>query len=164
MKSNLDIHTEKGQATLIHEREAIDIFLKNTVGFGIIETDKNKASDVDFIITKNNKTFAVAETKCRYDCDLEKFKKDYNSHWLVTLDKLIKMKSISDSMRVNGIGLLYIVKSKTLLVKTIIQNGNFSVNFHVRNTLTQRTVNGGSIIRANAYIDMRNATIFKENS
>jgi hypothetical protein len=156
----MDILTEKGQKTLIDEKVAIEIFLKNVSGYGIIETNKSKPSDFDFILTKDNETFAVAETKCRYDCDIHKFNSEYKSHWLITFDKLIKLKAICDSMKVDAIGFLYIVKSKSLLVKTIIHNGDFVIDFNVKNTYTKKSINGGNTLRTNAYIDMTNAKIF----
>lgn len=156
----MDILTEKGQKTLLDEKNAIEIFLKNNSSFGVVETPKNKPSDFDLILTKGYRVIGIVETKCRYDCDMDRFSKEYKNQWLLTFDKLIKMKSFTDAMKVDAIGFLYLVPSKALLVKTIIHNGEFVIPFHVRNTFTKRSVNGGSALRTNAYIDMSNAKVF----
>lgn len=153
----MDILTEKGQATVVDEKNAYDIFKLNYPFWEIIETDKNSPSDFDAFLSKSGVIKAIVEVKCRYDFNEEKFFNTHNGLWLVTFDKILKLKGICDSLCVDMIGFLYIVPSKILLVKTLYRNGVFLTGMEIRTSVTQRSVNGGTATRTNAYINMRDA-------
>lgn len=159
----MDILTPKGQASLADERRAVDIFTSNFDKFSYIQTPKNKPADIDAFLTKDNIIVACIETKCRYDCDLEKFQKRYENKWLVTFEKLEKARTIARSLCVKVVGFLYLKQSDVLLFQAIVDtNGNYVPNINISTTVTQATINGGKAERTNAYIDMKNATILKE--
>jgi len=151
----MDILTKKGEQTVKDEYIAYQLFQSNYPHYNIVSTPKDKPSDFDGLLIRDKRIVSVIETKCRYDCDLNKFKTDYNSEWLVTFDKILKIKGIADSMRVSVVGFLYLVPSRVLLVKTLIDRGTFLTDMGIRTTKTKRSVNGGKAVRTNAFIDMR---------
>jgi len=158
----LDINTPKGQQTLLDEQEAKKLFLAEFSDFQYVETPKDKPADIDAILTIADSVAGIVETKCRYDMDIDKFHRAYKSEWLLTFAKLEKIKAIAVSLRVPAFGFLYIVKSKTLLVQPLVdENGEYCVDFYVKNTETRQNVNGGLINRENAYINMKNANVIK---
>jgi hypothetical protein len=62
-------------------------------------------------------------------------------------------KRLSEMLRVPYIGFLYLIKDDIAMYWEITDKyGNFLFDFEVKNTRTQKTINGGSIIRTNAYL------------
>jgi hypothetical protein len=80
---------------------------------------------------------------------------------LVTFDKLEKGKQIAKSLCVPFIGFLYLNQSDILLVQQISNHIGYVPEIIIFQTTTQKNINGGQIIRSNAYIDMSNATVLK---
>jgi hypothetical protein len=155
----MDILTPKGQKTLEDEDKARKIFEAHYPAFKYVQTPKNKPADVDAILVRDGVVAGVVETKCRYDCDLTKFRTTYGCRWLVTYDKLVRGAELSESLCVPFVGFLYIVQSNVLLIKTLFQHGNWTVDIRVEETRTQRTVNGDTIVRTNGYVDMSDSRV-----
>ena len=155
----MDILTTKGQATLKDEQRAADIFKKHFPTYQYLETPKDMPAVVDALLYERE-LMAVVETKCRYDMDYDKFCHAYNCEWLVTFDKINKGAKLAASLGVCLVGFLYIVPSDYLLVQKLSDtDGNFIVDIHLRETETQRTINGGLITRTNAFINMKGARV-----
>jgi hypothetical protein len=122
----------------------------------LIETNKNTDAKVDGIIIKNNELSGIFESKCR---DLSLMELRNFGSWLVTFDKIMDGKRLSEMLRVPYIGFLYLIKDEIVMYwKITDKHGNFLFDFDVRNTRTQKTINGGSVVRTNAYLP------FKEGS
>jgi len=155
----MDILSERGQQTALDEQEAARIWHRNFPTTRYIETPKDQPAIVDAVIANDkNKLLCVAETKCRYDMDINKFVNEYEGQWLITFEKLDKASKIAASLCVPLVGFLYIVPSKTLLFKKLTDNnGQFSCSMNVAETVTQATCNGGVALRKNAYVDMSDA-------
>jgi hypothetical protein len=157
----LDILTPKGQITAKQEQDAINIFEKKYLDWNYIQTPKDTPCAADGFVCKKNVLQGVIETKCR-EMTFEKLK-EYDWEWLLTMQKIIDCVKISESLHVPFYGFLYLVPDKTLLIKKIWDNKKgFVADFNVIKSVTQATVNGGSSIRANAYIKMDDATVIKE--
>ena len=67
---NLDINTERGQASLEYERKMLDrirhmMCSKHKNNSALIETDKNMDAKIDGIIIKDNQISGIFESKCR---------------------------------------------------------------------------------------------------
>lgn len=155
----MDVLTVAGQKTVADERRAQEIFERHFPDYKYIHTPKNLPADIDAIAIYKGEISAVIETKCRYNLSIQQFRQNFDSKWLVTFDKIIKAKSVADSLCVPLVGFLYLKECDTLLMTTIYRNKMFLVNMTIENTRTQRTVNGGEIVRSNAYIDMNTAHI-----
>jgi hypothetical protein len=92
---------------------------------------------------------------------VEQFFNEREGLWLVTFDKIINARQVALSLGVPLLGFLYIVQDKTLLVKKITDAyGKFLIDIDITNTTTQMTVNGGSIVRSNAYLDMKGCQVY----
>jgi hypothetical protein len=156
----MDILSAKGQTTLPDEQRAKEIFLLNYPRYRYVETPKDRPADVDAFLVLDNDIKAIIETKCRYDCDLVKFRGSYGNEWLVTFDKLEKARMIARSLCVKVIGFLYLKQSDILLVQEIVNaDGLYVPSIRLDSTTTQATINGGSATRTNAYIKMDEAKL-----
>ena len=151
----MDILTEKGQKSLEYEREMLERIRHNICKTHkedsyLIETDKNMDAKVDGIIVKNNQVSGIFESKCR-DLSLMQLT-DFGS-WLVTFDKIMDGKRLSEMLRVPYIGFLYLIKDKIIMYWKITDKyGDFIFDFEVKKTKTQKTINGGVVYRTNAYL------------
>ena len=158
---SLDVLTPTGQKSVADEQKAKAIFIRNFPQYSYIETPKTKSADVDAFLTKEGVIEAIIETKCRYDVTLEEFNQQYKGHWLITFDKLERAKTLAKILQIDVVGFLYLVKSETLLIQKIISDGEYVGRMVIEKTKTQKTINGGSIERVNAFIDMTQARRLK---
>ena len=155
---NLDILTPRGQESLRQERRMLDA-IKDVWGFQVFETDKDSPCEVDGFLGRDNIVVGVFESKCRKltMAQLHKF----DNRWLVTFDKVLAGLSFSRKLQVPYYGLIYLLDDGIgLMIQISDAKGSPIVNMEVAQTTTQRTVNGGTIQRANAYIDMSTAYQF----
>lgn len=142
------------------EAAAARLFLARFNAYRYVETPKHLPADVDAFLMHGDDLRQVVETKCRYDCDLEKFMGAYRGDWLVTWEKIEKAKNLARQLCMGLTGFLYLVPSKTLLVQRITDDtGRLLVPMRLETTVTQATTNGGSAKRTNAYINMKNAMV-----
>lgn len=156
--TNLDILTTKGQESLRQERRMLDA-LKEAWQFQVFETDKDSPCEVDGFLARDNIVVGVFESKCRH-LDLEQLRK-FDNTWLVTFDKVLAGLELSRKLHVPYYGLVYLLDEPMgLMVQISDAKGSPIVKMEVAQTTTQRTVNGGTIQRANAYIDMSTAYTF----
>lgn len=160
--TSLDILTERGQQTVRDEQRAVDIWLRHFPERRYIETAKNKPAVIDALLIQNNRIEAGVETKCRYDMTLRSFRIERDSRWLVTYEKIEKARVLCSHLCVPLYGFLYIVQDGVLMFKEIANDlGEYVADIRVENTETQKTVNGGKIIRENAFIDMADAKVLR---
>ena len=161
----MDILTERGQKTVRDEADAYRLWESHNPGWSVIKTPKDKPASVDAFLVHDGEIKAVVECKCRYELDYYGFATKFNSEWLVTMDKVIRGASVARELCVPLVGFLYLADTGDLYCKELADNsGQFVVPFRCENTVTQRTVNGGEAIRANAYIDMTQARCYVARS
>ena len=155
---DLDINTKKGQVSLQYEKLMIDrinssICRKHSKDSRLIETDKHMDAKVDGIIIKNNQVSGVFESKCRNLSLMEL--REFGS-WLITYEKLMDGKKISTMLRAPFVGFLYLIKDDIIMYWKITDKyGNFLFDYDVKETRTQRTINGGSVVRKNAFLPVK---------
>ena len=154
----LDISTPRGQETLRQEERAALIIESNWYGCKYVHTPKDKIGAVDAFIIRNFSLYAVAETKCR-EMNLDTLRYRYRNEWLVTFEKILKGRQVSDLLRVDYWGFLYLAPEDIVMRVKIYspENGGWLVPFRVEKTVTQKTVNGGEAERDNAFISMATA-------
>ena len=157
----MDILTEKGQETKRQEDEAVALWHTMYPNLRYIETPKERPASVDGLIVKDGIIQAVVETKCR-QCSVVEFSVTWESKWLVTAEKIKKGAHIAQELCVPFVGFLYLPEAKILMFKTLWHpDKGWVADLIEKETRTQATVNGGSIVRLNAFIDMSDAkTIF----
>lgn len=165
----LDINTERGQQTLKDEMKLAFLFETHTKQ-RYVHSPKHLACCIDALIVDDEThpgmpvITAIAESKCRYDLTMDKLVKEFRGEWLVTFDKLTTAQHIADMIVVPLYGFLYLVDEDVLLTKCLyLPSRGWLAKFRVEQTETQATCNGGKAVRANAYIDMRDATIIGKN-
>ena len=148
----LDVNTTRGQVTLREEQRAVELFRLRYQHVQYIETPKAGAATIDAILVKDDGLLCgVVETKCR---QMTRSQLDsFGGEWLVTWDKIDGARRIAAGVGVPLFGFLYLVPDQTLLIVNIADSsGALTRSIRVEATKTQRTVNGGSIVRNNAYI------------
>lgn len=155
----LDIETPRGQDSAKHERRAAEIFEKNT-GLVYAGTNKRAPASVDAVLLRDKQIIGLAETKCRYMSN-HKFSNDYQSKWLVTFQKILDCAAAARYMQCAFFGFLYLVEDDLLLVQKLAgPDGDLLCNLQITTSATQKTINGGTAVRTNAYIDMSGAKVF----
>ena len=156
----LDILTPKGRETVQQEAEAVELFLSQTEGWEWKDTSKGGTAIIDGLLFKDGVLQGVVETKCR-SCELITFQTSFRGEWLITMKKIEEARSCAALLHVPLFGFLYLTPSKILLTKKITSpDGDYVCKFRVDQTETQRTCNGGTATRANAFIDMSDARQF----
>ena len=155
----LNVLTERGQAAVEQEKEAVAIWNSHFPDLIYNDTPKDSPAAVDAIITRNGSVLAVVETKCRY-ISYATFTEVYQNRWLVTFEKLAKAREISEAMNVPLLGFLFLVEDKKLIWRKIWDpKDGWTVDFYVQKTKTKKNINGGEALRDNAFIDMIEANI-----
>ena len=88
---------------------------------------------------------------------LEQLQK-WDNEWLITYDKIEAGRYLGNALGVSYIGFLYLIPDDLLIIQQISDNsGKWTCEYRTAVTETQETVNGGSIARLNAYINLDNA-------
>lgn len=158
----LDIKTERGKETVAQELRAVEIIRSIWPDCEYHHTPKDTPAAVDAVITKWPEVVAVVETKCR-NMTLNTLRDNFANTWLVTNEKLKRGKTVAELLQVQFWGILYLVPDDLVLrIKLWTPISNWLAKIDVKNTVTQRSVNGGTIARENAYIDMGSADVLVE--
>jgi hypothetical protein len=161
----MDILTPKGQETLVEEARAVRLWHSRYPTFQYCETPKDTPAAVDAILIKNGMIKGVVETKCRRHMSLEKLEHEYRWEWLVTTEKIEKGRYVAEALQVPFIGFLDLVDDDVLLYHTLWKpDYGWVPDIKTRETRTQYSVNGGSALRENSFIDMSNAKYIKGNN
>ena len=153
----LDINTPKGRIAAEQQAVALEIVTQNT-GIKFYTTDDTSSAGIDaFGIGDDGVVKFAAEVKSR-QCTIQEFQHAFNNEWLVTFDKLLKGADISRMLGIYFVGYLYLVPSDIVLAARIANSvGEFVSPMRIARTITQKTTNGGTIERTNAYINMASA-------
>lgn len=160
----MDILTPKGQETLVEEARAVRLWQSKYPDFRYCETPKEMPAAVDAVLIKDGVIKGVVETKCRRNMSLEKLESEYKWEWLVTTEKIHKGRYVAEALQVLFIGFLYLVDDDVLLHQVLWRPDHGWVpSIGARQTRTQYSVNGGSAMRENSFIDMSNAKSIKGN-
>jgi len=155
----LDISTPRGQQTLRDEQIAAQILTENHTRFTYVATPKDGPATVDALLVRDGvEIVGVAETKCRYDMTLADLRTKRGNEWLVTWDKVDRARQVGQGLGVGLWGFLFLTKDRVLLsIQISDSNGLLTQPVRIAATPTQRTVNGGTAVRNNAFISMANA-------
>jgi hypothetical protein len=162
----LDILTPKGRIAAQQQIDAVNAIVARSPGLSFAHTptegggagDRTAAACIDGVFIRNERIVACAEVKSR-NMTVEQLEK-FNHLWLVTRSKIEELKLISSLLCVVGVGILYLVPSRVVLMQTICRNGQWLVDFQVDETATQATCNGGEAVRDNAFISMSGAKVY----
>jgi len=156
----VDILTPKGQRSRLQEIKAVELWHQQYPSLRYCETPKDKPAVVDAILVRDGIVVGVVETKCRSVLTMDKFRHHFDEQWLVTAEKIRKGAKVAEFLHVPFIGFFYLAKEDALYFETLWKpNKGWNVKIETKMSKTQATVNGGKIVRENAYIDMTNAKI-----
>ena len=161
--TTLDINSPRGRIAAADQLRAVEIVFGGANGFNFFSTATDDAAAIDGFIVRSNIITGVAEIKSR-DTSYETLLGQYHGEWLLTFQKLLDLQKVSQLLKIPGYGLLYLIPSDMVLVLTLVNSlGTIVCRHREELTATQRTCNGGSIQRNNAYIDVSGAKIYRRN-
>ena len=154
----LDIDTPKGQISLQQEQKML-YAIEQMYGVEIVQTDKAKPCEVDGFIVKRGVVIGVFESKCR-NLSIEQLRQ-FDNEWLITFDKILAGLKASQFFKVPYYGFLYLVDDDVgIKLRMSDDLGNLIVRIRVDRPDTQKSINGGSVIRTNAYVDVSSGVRF----
>jgi hypothetical protein len=180
MKKDIDAMSPRGLVAIKWARKGLNAWHRENPLFCWMETKQDRYADLDAIIGIpdvnwptdveyegsarmayiSSELDQVMEIKSRFDVTKEKFFGEWKGTWLVTYDKLKRCYDTAFSLRTNLTGLLVLVDSKVCYHKLLAEYNKetggleWRIKFEVMTTETQKTINGGTALRENAYIDM----------
>ena len=155
----LDIDTQKGQQTKVWEDACMTLLAHHT---GLTWSKTKEPCEVDGILTDRKKDLRfVVEQKSR-QMTYERLMRDFDGYWLITADKLRHLADAAKMFHDPALGVLYLVPDETVLVLRLTDaEGQFLVPYRTERTVTQKTVNGGTAQRLNAYLSMKTAAVYR---
>lgn len=155
----MDINTPRGQATLKQEQRAVAIFNQHFPRFKYTKTPK--AAVIDALLFRENAIWSAVQTKCR-NLYLETLRGEYRNEWLVMASKLEIAAARAKRLCVRLCAFIYLVPDDVLLIQPLFDpKAGWLTKFEQRETETQKTVNGGTIVRPNAYVDVSAAKEYR---
>jgi hypothetical protein len=155
----MDVLTSAGQESQRHAADAINIFERAT-GYQFIHTPPRLPAHADGFVLSGGVLRAVIEIKCRNmtRARLESF----NDEVLMTLDKILHCRTVSQSLCVPFACWVYLIPERTLLVQRVINaDGSLATELRARFMSTPATINGGVTSRNNAYFRLKDVKVFK---
>jgi hypothetical protein len=156
----MDILTPKGQESRRWEDRAVTLWSSHYPDIQYASTDKDAPCAVDAVLIKSGQVVGVVEQKSRPSLSVVEFNVTYKSRWLVTHKKILDGVNLAKALHTKFVGFLYLPEADILLVKTIWSpKTGWLVEFDVKTTATQATINGGVAHRENAFIDMTNSLV-----
>ena len=134
----------------VFEEIAFDHLLKR-YGWKVCTTPHY--SLVDGIAVKDNEITHVVEFKSRNESmeSMERF-----GSYLISYDKIENGLQICRMMRVPFILIVYLIKDGVVMGIEIGNEFGVSVEMEIKETRTQKSIEGGTVIRRNAFIDLEN--------
>jgi hypothetical protein len=155
-----DIRSPKGQANEVHTEKVYSVLMKHFKIPGAVLERLHDTHPADCYINNQwGKHLLLIEIKSRKDFTEAEFYARHNGEWLISNSKLLDNIPIAREEKVPFMGAMHIVQSKVILLKTIWKNGHTTPHV-VRNTQTQKCINGGTKDGDNAFIPMRDAMRF----
>lgn len=146
----------------MQEQDAIQSFLERYPSFDFVETPKDQPADIDGFIVRGGTLVSGVEVKCRMMTHAGLMDK-FNGRWLITYDKIERGIAVCRSLGIDFRGFLYLVPDKALMIVKLWDNKTgVTAGMELEESRTQATVNGGSIVRLNAYVDVRDATVIRQ--
>lgn len=132
----------------VFEEIAFDHLLKR-YGWKVCTTPQY--SLVDGIAVKDNEITHVVEFKSRNESmeSMERF-----GTYLISYDKIENGLQICRMMRVPFILIVYLIKDGVVMGIEIGDEFGVSVEMEIKETRTQKSIEGGTVIRRNAFIDL----------
>lgn len=141
---------------------ALTLFRETFPAFEFVETPKERPADVDGLVLHKGTLVSCVEVKCR-NMTMDTLVNEFGKKWLVTADKIDRCVNVAKSLGIDFRGFLYLVPEKILMIVPIWSyKDGYTCRVDREVTETQRTVNGGTAIRENAYIHLDKVTAIRE--
>lgn len=119
------------------------------------QTNEGDSADVDAFAIRESQIEAVMEIKSREmdETTLRRF-----GSYLITFEKLLKLRNVAMALRVPGIVVVYLLKDQKIVFwKICDKEGRFLTSLEGKLSETQAACNGGQTTRYNAYLSLKDA-------
>lgn len=143
----LDSETDEGRLRLVKQYAALDRFLAAYPHEYDDCLSTTPTCRVDGVLTHEGRVVAVAEVRSRQS-SLATLRA--RGSYLLTAEKLYALRDLSRLLACRAILIAYL--EDALVWWLVADDGEYRVRFTEDHTETQATVNGGRIVRLNAYI------------
>ena len=159
-KMSLDILSPLGQESARQEQEMLSSLMSIFPKTKFVNTPKSEPAKIDGFTIRDNEITSCFESKCR-TMTLEQLKNGFNNEWLITYEKIIHGCDIARKLCVPFYGLLYLVTDRVIIMLKIAdKDGNLIPKMRIERTTTSKCINGGTMVGANAFIDISTAKQF----
>lgn len=162
----LDCKTPRGQKAIDQQNKTQRML--ESFGYFCVNT-RNDDDYSDVLLSKIergiHKLYGVAEIKTRYAAGNAILTVDFIRHcggYLVTMDKISKGVELSKALRVPFFLIVRLIGDKNKILVWRIWDQKYLFDFEKRESVTQKTINGGKVKRLNAYLPIQNATIINK--
>jgi hypothetical protein len=157
--NTLDCLTPLGVKAVSHEGLIMQK-VADHLSLNYLKTRAGTASIVDAALYGSNQELvAIAECKSR-DMSYDTLLGTWGGEYLITFEKLYQAKKLAQLLIVDVYLAVYMLQDRQIFLwKIANQEGEFILPLRLDQTVTQRTVNGGSIRRTNAFIHAKYATL-----
>ena len=153
----MDVTTPLGLKAIESSRIAIDR-LETQTPYTFLRFSDDLPAICDGIILNGDNPIALYEVKSRAMSSVELFDR-FDGEWLVSYEKIHGIYNVTKALCLSFVGVLYCTKDDVVLATTVWdKTGSMRIRLRIEQTETQKTVNGGTISRANAFLDMTTAT------
>lgn len=155
----LDINTPKGHESQMWEEQCMTLLKWHT---RLRFSKTHEPCEIDGILTDTRQRLRyVVEQKSRQMTYAQLFG-SFQGEWLLTATKLTTLREAARLLHAPAIGVLYLVPDETVMVIRLSDaTGVITAPIRYDRTTTPATINGGTAVRENAYIDMRDATVYR---
>lgn len=165
MMPPLAILTPLGRRSAEREADAVAGLLRAFKGLSWISTEKAEPAKVDGFLYDHRSNPSVLKAICEVksrEMTLGKLKGDYEFRWLITAQKIADGAMLSRSLCAPFVGILHLVPDNVILIQKLVNSdGSYAVDIKYEQTITPATINGGSVTRLNAFVNMSKAKMYK---
>ena len=162
-----DSLSPKGEQSFVNAEKAIAIWHDHFPSWQILQTRKpeppRSPAIADGVIVENGIIRGIIEIKSR-SFDLYALQNKFKNEVIITHDKLIKCQQIAQALDVPFILFIYLVPDEALVWKPIWRpesEEHWNTEITIKYTETQKSVNGGTIMRHNTFVNMTSASIWR---
>lgn len=153
----MDAYTQRGKKAREFEDEALKM-LEEKFNNQFVRWPNYQAADFDGFIVEGDEVKAIYEFRSRdagfVDGKIEYKDKKYETIML-TQDKIDRCRKFSKEWRLQFLFIFYCLKTRSVHCIPITDNrGEYLFPYKVKETRTQKTINGGWAVRKNAFLPL----------
>lgn len=156
--SDLDCNTPEGQRWIEAQRQTLNVFIDHYPDLECAQTCTQGKAAVDALLSRAGTLVAIAEVKARA-MTRETLQREFGTY-LITAQKIVDGQQLSRLLQVPYLVVVGLYDA-VMWWKVTDGDGVLQVKLTLQETQTQRSVNGGTVFRQNAFIDVATAHVIQ---